>query len=57
MKASMLRDMEKGLPVEADHLQGALIEMAPEGLDLPLLKTVYASLKIYEQSREQGMSG
>jgi 2-dehydropantoate 2-reductase len=57
MKASMLRDMEKGLPVEADHLQGALIEMAPEGLDLPLLKAVYASLKIYELSREPLTSG
>ncbi|WP_124728523.1 ketopantoate reductase family protein [Staphylospora marina] len=51
MKSSMLRDMEKGLPVEADHLQGSLLEMAPPGTDLPLLKAVYASLKAYEQTR------
>jgi 2-dehydropantoate 2-reductase len=53
MKSSMLRDMEKGLPVEADHLHGALLELAPEGSDLPLIRAVYASLKAYEQSREQ----
>ncbi|OYD07489.1 ketopantoate reductase family protein [Paludifilum halophilum] len=48
MKSSMLRDIEKNMPVEADHLHGALIRMAPEGVDLPLLKTVFSFLKTYE---------
>ncbi|MGK5506841.1 2-dehydropantoate 2-reductase [Brevibacillus formosus] len=51
-KSSMLRDMEKGLPVEADHLQGYLLERAEQkGLSTPLLKVVYNNLKVYEQKR------
>jgi 2-dehydropantoate 2-reductase len=50
MKSSMQRDMEKGLPIEADHLQGYLIEIAKKGdLQIPVLEAVYANLKIYEQ--------
>lgn len=52
-KSSMLRDMEKGLPVEADHLQGYLLERAEQrGMSTPLLKVVYNNLKVYEQKRE-----
>jgi len=49
MKSSMQRDMEKGLPVEADHLHGYLLEIAKTA-DLPVLvlEAVYANLKIYE---------
>jgi 2-dehydropantoate 2-reductase len=51
MKASMLRDMEKGLPIEADHLQGELLKIADQlGLETPILKAVYSRLKIYEKS-------
>lgn len=51
-KSSMLRDMEKGLSVEADHLQGYLLERAEQkGLSTPLLKVVYNNLKVYEQKR------
>ncbi|GED58577.1 ketopantoate reductase family protein [Brevibacillus formosus] len=51
-KSSMLRDMGKGLPVEADHLQGYLLERAEQkGLSTPLLKVVYNNLKVYEQKR------
>lgn len=57
MKSSMQRDMEKRLPVEADHLQGAWLSMAAEQganeADYPLLQTVYANLKIYEAMRKQ----
>ncbi|MBU8713912.1 MULTISPECIES: 2-dehydropantoate 2-reductase [Brevibacillus] len=54
-KSSMLRDMEKGLPVEADHLQGYLLERAEQrGLSTPLLKVVYNNLKVYELKREEG---
>ncbi|MBD8067382.1 ketopantoate reductase family protein [Bacillus sp. PS06] len=49
MKSSMQRDMEKGLHVEADHLQGYLYEKAvKEGIDVPVLQTIYTNLKIYE---------
>ncbi|MGE5381343.1 MAG: ketopantoate reductase family protein [Methylocystaceae bacterium] len=53
LKSSMQRDMEKGLPVEADHLHGYLLHLASKaGADLiydyPLLSTVYANLNIYQ---------
>lgn len=48
-KASMLRDLEQGGKVEADHILGDLIARgAVKGLASPLLKAAYASLKIYE---------
>ena len=56
-KASMLRDMEKGLAVEADHIQGALLKLAEahgrSRADYPVLLAAYANLKVYEQNREQ----
>ncbi|MBP1930236.1 ketopantoate reductase family protein [Ammoniphilus resinae] len=52
MKASMLRDMEKGLPTEADHLQGELMKLAEKhGISVPLLKMTYNRLRIYEVER------
>ncbi|WP_234992627.1 ketopantoate reductase family protein [Kroppenstedtia eburnea] len=53
MKSSMLRDMEKGAPVEGEHLQGVLLRMAGKEADLPLLSTVYNRLQIYEANRQQ----
>jgi 2-dehydropantoate 2-reductase len=52
MKSSMLRDMEKGLPVEADHLQGYLLKLADaHGVSVPMLRIVYNNLKVYEIKR------
>jgi len=52
MKASMLRDMEKGLPTESDHLQGELIKLAEKHkISIPLLKMTYNRLRIYEAER------
>ena len=52
MKSSMQRDMEKGLPIEADHLQGYLLELAKQyDIHAPMLETVYHNLKIYEAGR------
>lgn len=52
MKSSMLRDMEKGLSVEADHLQGYLLKHAEQHkLSTPLLRIVYNNLKVYEIKR------
>lgn len=54
MKSSMQRDMEKGLPVEADHLHGSLLEIGKRnGIladQLPILNMIYANLKVYEES-------
>jgi 2-dehydropantoate 2-reductase len=50
MKSSMQRDMEKLYQVEADHLHGYLLDIARKNkIKTPILETVYANLKIYEQ--------
>lgn len=46
--ASMLRDIENGAPIEADHIIGDLIR---RGRDLALLPLVYTHLKAYEARR------
>ena len=46
--ASMLRDIENGAPIEADHVIGDLIR---RGRDLSLLPIVYTHLKAYEARR------
>jgi 2-dehydropantoate 2-reductase len=54
MKSSMQRDMEKGLPVEADHLQGYLRRLAGEhGVHAPILQSVYVNLKLYEKNLQK----
>ncbi|WP_422122043.1 ketopantoate reductase family protein [Planococcus sp. X10-3] len=51
MKSSMQRDAEKFVPIEADHLQGYLLEKAHElGIAVPVLETVYTKLKLYENT-------
>lgn len=48
-KSSLQRDMEKQLPIEADHFFGYLLKQAQAyGIEAPALETVYANLKIYE---------
>lgn len=55
-KASMLRDMEKGLPTEGEHLQGYLIRLAEQhGLEVPLLKLIYHNLQVYELKRSKAL--
>jgi len=51
LSASMMRDLEQGGPVEADHVIGDLIARAAPGTALPLLRTAYAHLKAYEHRR------
>lgn len=54
MKSSMQRDMEKKMPIEADHLQGYLLKLANEyEIQVPVLEAVYANLKIYENQLDQ----
>jgi len=49
MKSSMQRDLEKALPLEADHLQGYLLQHA-QNIPVPVLETIYTKLKIYEKN-------
>ncbi|HYN39123.1 MAG TPA: ketopantoate reductase C-terminal domain-containing protein [Rhodospirillales bacterium] len=55
--ASMLRDIEGGKPIEANHIIGDLITRARAlGVDTPRLQTTYCHLKAYEnkRARERG---
>jgi 2-dehydropantoate 2-reductase len=53
MKSSMQRDMEKSMPIEAEHLQGYLLEKAKENnLSVPILDTIYTKLVLYEKLRK-----
>ena len=50
--ASMLRDIERGAPIEADHIIGDLLRRAgTEARDTALLRIAYAHLKAYEARR------
>ncbi|GGB76580.1 2-dehydropantoate 2-reductase [Staphylococcus nepalensis] len=49
-KTSMQRDMEKGLNIEADHLQGYLLNLAKQyQLNAPLLYASYQNHKVYKE--------
>jgi 2-dehydropantoate 2-reductase len=51
--ASMLRDLESGGAVEADHIVGWMLERARRhGIDDTMLSTAYTHLKSYEARRE-----
>ncbi|MGB2993102.1 MAG: ketopantoate reductase family protein [Paenisporosarcina sp.] len=53
MKSSMQRDMEKSMPLEAEHLQGYLLGKAREhNLSVPILETIYTKLALYEKMRK-----
>ena len=51
--ASMLRDIEQGSRIEADHIVGDLLRRAPKSLPAPLLATAYAHLRSYEARRKR----
>jgi 2-dehydropantoate 2-reductase len=51
--ASMLRDIEQGSRIEADHIVGDLLRRASKGLNSPLLATAYAHLRAYEARRKR----
>ena len=59
--ASMLRDIERGAPIEADHIVGDLLARGGKGLgdyplDYPLLQIAHAHLRTYEARREREKS-
>lgn len=51
LTASMLRDVERGGPTEADHILGDLIRRAPSGQDIALLQLAYAQLRACDVRR------
>ncbi len=52
LTASMMRDLESGGPVEADHIVGFMLQKAREfGIDDTMLSVAYTHLKAYENRR------
>lgn len=52
--ASMLRDIERGRPTEANHILGDMVRRAEMyGVDTPLLKLAYSHLQAYEIHRSR----
>lgn len=52
LTASMLRDLQHGHPIEADHVVGDMLARADRSRDeRSLLAVVYTHLKVYEASR------
>jgi 2-dehydropantoate 2-reductase len=52
--ASMLRDIERGAPIEADHIVGDLLRRGEtQPRDYPLLRIASAHLKAYEARRKR----
>jgi 2-dehydropantoate 2-reductase len=54
--ASMLRDIENGAPVEADHIIGDLIGRGEHRSGLSMLAVAYAHLKSYEARRARNLA-
>jgi 2-dehydropantoate 2-reductase len=54
--ASMLRDIEQGSRIEADHIVGDLLRRASKAPPAPLLSTAFAHLRTYEARRKRESS-
>jgi 2-dehydropantoate 2-reductase len=54
LKASMLRDIERGGPTEGEHILGDMFQRAQEhGLPAPLLEAALSHVRAYEIERER----
>ncbi|MCL6516401.1 ketopantoate reductase family protein [Alicyclobacillus sp.] len=52
MTASMHRDLEKGLPIEVERIQGVLLQLADShAIDTPAIRAVYAILHPHREGR------
>ncbi len=51
--ASMLRDIEQGGRIEADHIVGDLLRRGSKAAPAPLLSTAFAHLRAYEARRKR----
>jgi 2-dehydropantoate 2-reductase len=57
LMASMLRDVERGGPTEADHILGDMVSRAQaQGVAAPLLRLAYSHLQAYELRRASSAS-
>jgi 2-dehydropantoate 2-reductase len=54
--ASMLRDIEQGSRIEADHIVGDLLRRAAKAPPAPLLSIAFAQLRAYEARRKRESS-
>ena len=55
LKASMLRDIERGGPTEGEHIVGNMVRLADSyGIPCPPLRLAYAHLQTYEAQRPAG---
>lgn len=55
LKASMLRDIERGGPTEGEHIVGDMLRLAEaHGIPCPALRLAYAHLQTYEGQRIAG---
>ncbi|MCX7306615.1 MAG: ketopantoate reductase family protein [Afipia sp.] len=55
--ASMLRDIERNGPVEADHILGFMLEKAKQhGVDSSMHRFIYTHLQAYEQRRSASLT-
>ena len=53
LMASMLRDVEKGGPTEADHILGDMVARAEaKGVAVPMLRLAYSHLQAYDLRRK-----
>jgi ketopantoate reductase len=61
LTASMLRDMERNAPIEADHIIGDMVRRGSRDRlsqnDLSFLRIAYTHLKAYETRRARMLSG
>lgn len=58
LSASMMRDLEQGGPIEADHVVGDLLARGEsKGLDLVMLRLAFVHLKAYEAKRARLSKG
>jgi 2-dehydropantoate 2-reductase len=53
LAASMLRDIERGAPVEADHILGDLLRRSRTPATHSLLRIAHAHVKAYEAGRQR----
>ncbi|MFC4762185.1 2-dehydropantoate 2-reductase [Dyella koreensis] len=57
LSASMMRDLEQGGAIEADHVVGDLLARAKTAdAELPMLRVAYAHLKAYEARRSRAVA-
>jgi 2-dehydropantoate 2-reductase len=54
LKASMLRDIEGGMPVEGEHILGDLLRRDAKPNDHSVLRSAYVHLKAYEARQMRG---